>query len=123
MPGATENAVMLAAGDRAERGINVMSFQQEPTGYEKTILSDLQGAWSNLRNAVVEHCSPPDLSRLLFHIDEGMSWESVRDYDKMKQTLLLVENIILQTDVHEDVTFWLKDVRVCFEDARNELSV
>ncbi|GAA4648935.1 hypothetical protein GCM10023116_12090 [Kistimonas scapharcae] len=103
-------------------GIELMSFQQEPTGYEKTILSDLQGAWINLRDAVVQHCSPPDLGRLLFHIDEGMSWESVRDFDKMKQALLLVENIAHQTDVHEDVTFWLKDVRVCFEDACNELS-
>ena len=31
-----------------------MSFIQEPTGYEKTILSDLQGAWSLLRESVVD---------------------------------------------------------------------
>jgi len=29
-----------------------MSFAKEPTGYEKTILSDLQGAWSLLRQSV-----------------------------------------------------------------------
>jgi hypothetical protein len=29
-----------------------MSFYTEPTGYEKTIMSDLQGAWENLRAAV-----------------------------------------------------------------------
>jgi hypothetical protein len=27
----------------------------EPTGYKKTILSDLKGAWECLREAVVEH--------------------------------------------------------------------
>jgi hypothetical protein len=28
-----------------------MSFYTEPTGYQKTIVSDLQGAWENLREA------------------------------------------------------------------------
>ena len=32
-----------------------MSFYTEPTGYEKTIVSDLKGAWENLREAVAEH--------------------------------------------------------------------
>jgi len=42
-----------------------MSFYTKPTGYEKTIVSDLQGAWQNLREAVVENAgfkgqgSPP----------------------------------------------------------------
>jgi hypothetical protein len=31
-----------------------MPFTQEPTGYEKTILSDLQGVWSLLRESVVD---------------------------------------------------------------------
>lgn len=30
-----------------------MPFTQEPTGYEKTILSDLQGSWQVLRESVV----------------------------------------------------------------------
>jgi hypothetical protein len=30
-----------------------MSFFTEPSGYEKTILSDLQGAWLLLREAIV----------------------------------------------------------------------
>jgi len=50
-----------------------MAFETEPAGYEKTALSDLQGAWSHLRNVVVEHFGFPDSDRLLFHIDEGMS--------------------------------------------------
>lgn len=31
-----------------------MRFQDEPTHYKKTELSELQGAWQNLREAVVE---------------------------------------------------------------------
>jgi len=29
-----------------------MAFESEPASYEKTVLSDLQGAWQNLRDAV-----------------------------------------------------------------------
>ena len=32
-----------------------MAFDKEPAGYGKTVLSDFQGAWGNLRDAVVEH--------------------------------------------------------------------
>lgn len=33
-----------------------MAFDKEPVGYEKTVLSDLQGAWQNLRDTVVGAC-------------------------------------------------------------------
>jgi len=32
-----------------------MGFDTEPTGYEKTILSDLQGTWQCLRGEVAEN--------------------------------------------------------------------
>jgi len=32
-----------------------MAFGKEPVGYEKTLLSDLQGAWQILRDTVVAH--------------------------------------------------------------------
>ncbi len=54
-----------------------MSFDTEPTGYEKTILSDLQGAWQCLRREVAENPGFNGRERALFHIDEAMSWESV----------------------------------------------
>jgi hypothetical protein len=31
-----------------------MPFEGEPTGYEKSVLSELQGAWQNLRGEVAE---------------------------------------------------------------------
>jgi len=52
-----------------------MHFQEEPTGYEKMALSDLQSAWQNLQETVVERHSFPEWEWLLFHIDidAGMS--------------------------------------------------
>jgi hypothetical protein len=37
-----------------------VAFYIEPTHYEKTALSDLQGAWKNLREVVVESQPFPD---------------------------------------------------------------
>ncbi len=61
-----------------------MAFITEPTGYHKTALSDLQGAWGNLRESVVENFGFPGSDKLIFHIDEAMSWECVRNLTIMK---------------------------------------
>lgn len=73
-----------------------MGFYKEPGGYYKTALSDLQGAWLDLRESVVNNFGFPNSDKLLFHIDEAMSWECVRNLKLMKQTLLLVHNLAAQ---------------------------
>ena len=93
-----------------------MGFPTEPTSYEKTALSDLQGAWIGLREAVVDNFGFPDSDKLLFHIDEAMSWESVRNLERMKSTLLLVQNIISQSDTPEEIMECLVDVRESLEE-------
>jgi hypothetical protein len=87
-----------------------MPFNKEPDGYEKTLLSDLQGSWQNPRNAVVEHAGFTGWERVLLHIDEGMSRESVRNLRYMSQCLLLVRNLIMQGAAPDEVAFWLEDV-------------
>ena len=94
-----------------------MSFKTEPTGYIKTAISDLQGSWENLKDSVVEHFGFPESDKLMFHIHEAMSWESVRNLDQMKDTLLLIHNIANQTNAPDDVMFWLNDVQESFEEA------
>ena len=94
-----------------------MSFKTEPTGYIKTVISDLQGSWENLRDIVVEHFGFPDSDRLMLHIHEGMSWESVRNLDQMKETILLIQNIASQTKAPEEVLFWINDVWESFGEA------
>jgi len=91
-----------------------MKFDIEPVNYEKSILSDLQGSWQCLRDSVVE-MPPSELQqRLIFHIDEAMSWESVRDLNRMKKALLLIFNIVCQKkeeNVGLEVIEWLEDIR------------
>lgn len=85
-------------------------FHTEPTGYEKGAWSDLQGAWSNLREAIVA-CGPfPEVERLLFHIDEATSWECVREPEYMRKSLLLVRNIAAQAKVPAEVLEWIEMV-------------
>jgi hypothetical protein len=88
-----------------------MSFYQEPTHYEKTIISDLQGSWENLREAVVKEHEAKDCSQLLFHIDEAMSWESVRNLNHMKDTFVLIQSIAQQIKVSDEIMEWIEYVR------------
>ena len=94
-----------------------MGFNTEQTGYIKTAISDLQGSWENLKGAVVENFGFPDSDRLMFHIHEAMSWESVRNLNKMKATFLLIQNIAAQTEILSDVSFWINDVRDSIDEA------
>jgi hypothetical protein len=88
-----------------------MAFVTEPTSYEKTAISDLQGSWANLRAAVVENFGFTHADKLLFHIDEAMSWESVRNLELMKATFILVQNISVQANAPTEVLEWVDDVR------------
>jgi len=74
-----------------------MPFPTESSGYEKTILSDLQGAWTLLRESVVETGGFDGIDRVLLHIDEAMSWESVRNLGRMPPLLLIIRNLCLQS--------------------------
>ncbi|NEX23183.1 hypothetical protein G3480_23275 [Thiorhodococcus mannitoliphagus] len=98
-----------------------MSFSTEPTAYHKTVLSDLQGAWSILRDAVVQSAGFPDWQQALFHIDEAMSWESVRNLEVMRQRLLLVRNKLRHAGVPDDVVACLEDVNAVMDETLEAL--
>ena len=73
-----------------------MNFFAEPTCYEKTILSDLQGAWECLRTTVTQQAGFAGWDKMLFHIDEAMSWETVRHLERMEPLLVLIRNLAVQ---------------------------
>ena len=100
-----------------------MGFDVEPTGYEKTILSDLQGAWQCLRQEVAENPGFDGWARALFHIDEAMSWESVRNLRHMQRSLLLVRNILQQADVPDGVTECLDAVSEFMDETLEALAI
>lgn len=80
-----------------------MHFFAEPVSYEKTILSDLQGAWECLRTTVTEQAGFEGRDKLLFHIDEAMSWETVRRLERMEPLLVLIRNLALQGNAPPEV--------------------
>ncbi len=93
-----------------------MVFITEPSGYHKTALSDLQGAWGNLRESVVENFGFLGSDKLIFHIDEAMSWECVRNLKLMKETFLLVQNISVQSKAPEEIIEMVGEVRESLEE-------
>ena len=99
-----------------------MGFGTEPTGYEKTILSDLQGAWQCLRGEVAENPGFEGCERALLHIDEAMSWESVRNLRQMNTSLILVRNILQQADVPDAVSECLQAVNELMDETLEALS-
>jgi hypothetical protein len=98
-----------------------MAFKTEPTGYEKTILSDLQGAWDVLRESVVNSAGFEGWDRALFHIDEAMSWETVRNLRLMPPLLLIIRNICQQGKAPDEVVQNIDDVNEVLTEALEEL--
>ena len=99
-----------------------MTFFTEPTFYAKTSLSDLQGAWLCLRDYVVKEFGFKNSDKLIFHIDEAMSWECVRDIGSMKPLILLIENIAKEADAPNLIIEAIEDVRKAYEDVLTEIS-
>ena len=98
-----------------------MAFEKEPGSYEKTVLSDLQGAWQNLRDEVVAAAGFSNWERVLFHIDEAMSWESVRNLQSMHNRLVIVRNLLGPEDVPRALDDYLQDVNETMANALRAL--
>lgn len=97
-----------------------MTFDTESTGYEKTILSDLQGAWTNFRDAVAENAGFPGFEKVLFHTDEAMSWETVRNLKLMPPLVLIIRNLCVQGEAPKDVLTWLNEIHGLLDEVLEE---
>ncbi len=98
-----------------------MPFAEEPTGYEKTILSDLQGAWILLRQSVVDTKGFDGWDRAIFHIDEAMSWESVRNLKRMPPLLLIIRNLCTQNKAPQEVIENIQEVDDILREVLSEI--
>jgi hypothetical protein len=94
-----------------------MRFDTEPVGYEKSILSELQAAWQSLRDALAENPGFDDWERALLHVDEAMSWESVRNLRYMRGWLNLVRDILQRADAPAEVIECLEAVNELMDEA------
>ena len=117
---------VIAAADpqrsARKKRIEIMPFTEEPAGYEKTILSDLQGAWSLLRQSVLETGGFEGWDRVLFHIDEAMSWESVRNLKRMPSLLLIIRNLCTQGKAPQEVIENIREVDDILKEVLSEIS-
>ena len=87
-----------------------MNFFTESLSYEKTILSDLQGAWECLRTTITEQAGFEGWDKMLFHIDEAMSWETVRHLERMEPLLVLIRNLAMQGNAPPEVMEEIDDI-------------
>ena len=88
-----------------------MPFYREEHHFHKTALSDLQGAWANLRDEVVNLHPFENSERLLFQIDEAMSWESVNNLKHMDSIILLIHNIAGRSRAPEQIIEYIQQVQ------------
>ena len=58
----------------------------------------------------------PDWQRALFHIDEAMNWESVRNLQYMHSRLVLIRNLLAVDQVLEVVSENLEFVNAAMEE-------
>lgn len=97
-----------------------MKFPTEPDAYQKTILSDLQGAWEVFREAVVYTGGFENWDRVLFHTDEAMSWETIRNLDRMPALVLIIRNLCVQSGISGEVLQNLEEVTSILEETLRE---
>jgi hypothetical protein len=97
-----------------------MRFETEPTGYEKTILSDLQGAWIVFRQTVVDNVGFEGWEKVLFHTDEAMSWETVRNLKLMPPLVLILRNVCSQGNAPEEALMALNAIHELLEETLEE---
>uniref|UniRef100_I2PWW7 Uncharacterized protein n=1 Tax=Desulfovibrio sp. U5L TaxID=596152 RepID=I2PWW7_9BACT len=97
-----------------------MYFYTEQTPYEKTSLHGLQGAWENFKHTFL--CLHPfsGSDRIIFHLNEAMSWEMVRDLKKMKDVYLLIRNMCLKSEKAEELNEDLEEITKCLDEAVEE---
>jgi hypothetical protein len=100
-----------------------MSFVTEPTGYQKTILSDLQGAWEEFRQSVVDSGGFENWDRVLLHTDEAMSWETVRNLNRMRPLILIIRNLCMQSGASDEIMLNLEEVTNILEETLEDFPI
>jgi len=64
----------------------------------------------NLRQIIVDTDGTKNRARLLFQVDEAMSWECVRDLSRMRAMTTLIRNIALQSEASTEIIEGIDDV-------------
>lgn len=63
----------------------------------------------------------PGLGPVVFHIDEAMSWETVRHLERMEPLLVLIRNRAVQGQAPEEIMAALEDIMDIFQEVQQDL--
>lgn len=69
-----------------------------------------------------EHPPFTEQARLLFHVDEGMSWENVRDLRNIEKGLVLIRNVVAQAEVSQELSDQINQVRGALDEVFEALA-
>ena len=97
-----------------------MKFDIEIENYKEEVLSYLENDWVYLKESVLEMPQSEFRQRLLFYINKAMRYKSVQDLNKMKETLLVIFDLVCKErkkSLELEVIEWLEDIR----DVLNEI--
>ena len=84
----------------------------ETTRYQKNLLVDLQEAWANLRESVIQLEDNELRKPLLFYLDECLNWSHVQHLPAMKHTLHLINHIAYHQKANEEVQHYIERIRL-----------
>ncbi len=80
-----------------------MAISKESTGFEKTIFSDLQETWEKLRDSVFRYSNFDGCNLAVLRINEAMSWEVVRDMERMGPLLADIGDVCVRGNADDDI--------------------
>ena len=66
----------------------------------------------------MENFGFPGSDKIIFHIDEAISWECVRDLNQMYPLINLIHNLANQNEAPESIIESIIEVRRNFEEVR-----
>ena len=98
-----------------------MADKKEPSGFEKTILSDLRNAWRLLEDFAIEYRDFEGCNLAILHINEAMSWEVVRDLKKMAGLIVKIRKICVRGKADKKVMEHIENVDVLLRKALSEI--
>ena len=93
-----------------------MRYDIESTTYLESILSDLKITLSCLRDTIFKLPVSNIRDRLLFHINEAMNLDSVRDLPRIQYAFLSIKNIVQQENMTGELLDFIDDIYVLLDE-------
>ena len=75
-----------------------------------------------MRDAVAEDAGFEEWKRILFHVDEAMSWECARDLQRMHSTFMVIRNLAAKSEIPDTLAHWTQEVSMILGDVLKRIA-